>query len=78
MFSEEWPAEITFRKHNNSDDDLPSPVLLDIHFRVAEILHACGRAENMERILRDRGSIACLAEDGSSDVASVIPLLLAL
>lgn len=55
---------VTFEKH--SDYDLPSPVLLSTHATIAKILHASGKAESIDEILRDRSELRCLAPDGST------------
>ncbi|KAJ9221356.1 hypothetical protein DTO271D3_8998 [Paecilomyces variotii] len=55
---------VTFNKHD--DYDLPSPVLLSTHATIAKILHASGKAESIDEILRDRSELRCLAPDGST------------
>ncbi|KAL1969865.1 hypothetical protein VTN77DRAFT_7374 [Rasamsonia byssochlamydoides] len=62
---------VTFKKHGNNCD-LPSPVLLDTHAAIAKILHASGKAEDIERILRDREETRCLAPDGSTDIERLL------
>lgn len=40
-----FPPEVRFRNHDQDKDrDLPSPILLDCHFRLAKILNASGMA----------------------------------
>ncbi|KKA21462.1 hypothetical protein T310_4497 [Rasamsonia emersonii CBS 393.64] len=61
---------VRFKQH--SDCPLPNPDLLKVHAAIAKILHASGKAEDIERILRDREEIRCLAPDGSTDVESLL------
>lgn len=43
---------VTFENHDQDQDhELPSPVLLDCHYRLAHILHASGMSEAFERDL---------------------------
>lgn len=52
--------------------ELPSPELLELHATIARILHASGKAEQAENILKDRKSTLCLAGDGSTDVGAIL------
>ncbi|KAL2012062.1 hypothetical protein VTN00DRAFT_4780 [Thermoascus crustaceus] len=65
---------VKFEKH--SDCDLPSRVLLDTHAAIAKILHLSGKAEDIDRILRDREHIRCLASDGSTDLEKLLSVYL--
>ncbi|RHZ67507.1 HNH endonuclease signature motif containing protein [Aspergillus thermomutatus] len=67
---------VTFRKAGGAENiPLPNPVLLDCHFRVAEILNASGMNEFIDRKIRewedlkDGPDAAQLRPDGSTDVA---------
>jgi hypothetical protein len=64
---------VKFKKHNHCD--LPSRVLLETHAAIARIFHASGKAEELDRILRDHGEIRCLASDGSTDIQTLLPIL---
>jgi hypothetical protein len=66
---------VTFKKAAGAERiPLPNPVLLDCHFRIAEILNASGMSEFIDRKIRDweilkGGSDADqLRPDGSTDV----------
>ncbi|KAF8454859.1 hypothetical protein BDZ91DRAFT_852890 [Kalaharituber pfeilii] len=47
---------------------LPSPLLLGVHAAVAQILHMSGMAEQIDKVMRDRDHIGCLAPNGSTDI----------
>jgi len=49
---------------------LPHPILLQLHAAIAQILHATGMCEYLERIFRGQEELWCLASDGTTDVAS--------
>ncbi|GFF84565.1 hypothetical protein IFM47457_06523 [Aspergillus lentulus] len=58
---------------------LPDPAYLDCHYRVAEILHASGLAEYIERKIQDwedlkqsGGTDGALRPDGSTDVTRIL------
>ncbi|OOF90161.1 hypothetical protein ASPCADRAFT_10910 [Aspergillus carbonarius ITEM 5010] len=66
---------VTFRQaEGHKDIPLPDPVLLDCHYRIAEILHATGLAEVIDRDfdrwdeMRRAPNAAQLREDGSTDI----------
>lgn len=43
-----------------------------MHFRIAKILDASGKGEEIDRILQGREEITCLASDGSTDVEKLL------
>ena len=47
---------------------LPYPELLKIHAVIAQILYASGRAEEIDKVLRDRDEISVLAANGKTDI----------
>jgi len=51
---------------------LPRAALFEAHATVAKILHARGLGEYVEKVLRDRESVRCLAADGSTDIQSLL------
>jgi hypothetical protein len=51
---------------------LPRVALFEAHATVAKILHARGLGEYVEKVLRDRESVRCLAADGSTDIQSLL------
>jgi hypothetical protein len=52
---------------------LPRAALFEAHATVAKILHARGPlGEYVEKVLRDRESVRCLAADGSTDIQSLL------
>ncbi|PGH06273.1 hypothetical protein GX51_02470 [Blastomyces parvus] len=57
---------VRFTKHANYD--LPSRALLGAHAAVARSLHVTGMARTIDQLLRDRGELCGLAEDGSTDI----------
>ncbi|KAJ9292394.1 hypothetical protein DTO021C3_287 [Paecilomyces variotii] len=68
-------GRVTLQQANGAEDvPLPSAVLLDCHWRVAEILNASGMGEEFDRHWREWEDIKmstgddCLKEDGSTDV----------
>lgn len=67
---------IRFTKPQDVDTELPSRVLLATHAAVAQILHASGMAEYVDKILDDREEIRQLSADGSTDLDRLLPALL--
>lgn len=51
---------------------LPSPILLQVHCAVANILHATGRGEKIDRVLCDYDATGGLASDGSTNVSQLL------
>jgi hypothetical protein len=58
---------VQFSNNTNDDIDLPEPILLNVHYAIANILHASGRGEAIDSILDDLQMTRCLAADGSTD-----------
>ncbi len=54
---------------------LPSRTLLGLHAAIAEVLHLTGAGEAIDRVLRDREEIHVLAQDGSTDIESLMHML---
>ena len=69
------PADgiVKFTNHG-STHPLPSPILLGLHYAVANILHATGRGGAAEKLLREKEEICVLAENGSSDVRGLLAI----
>ena len=61
---------IRFRKH--ADVELPSRELLEMHATLAKILHASGMAEHIDKIMKCREEIGCLASDGSTNIQELL------
>lgn len=51
---------------------LPSPELLKLHCAVANILHASGMAEQIDKLLDDNDAIGGFAPNGSTDLAALL------
>jgi hypothetical protein len=51
---------------------LPDARLLEAHAAIAKILHLTGAGEYIEKVLEERRDTACLATDGSTDVARLL------
>ncbi|WEW61288.1 hypothetical protein PRK78_006778 [Emydomyces testavorans] len=66
---------VTLTAHSAAE--LPHPELLKCHAAVAKILYASGRGEKIEEILQELVSIQCVAEDGSTDLSSLVAVSLA-
>lgn len=60
----------TFQQH--SDAALLSPEVLEVHCALAKILHASGMSERIDKIIREREELKCLANDGSSDAKTLL------
>ncbi|KAI2679620.1 hypothetical protein DTO012A7_5744 [Penicillium roqueforti] len=65
----------------NTEYKIPSPAILDAHWRVCEIFNASAMGETIERRLREweglRGSkCAIIREDGTTDLASLLDIAL--
>ncbi|KAL1967979.1 hypothetical protein VTN77DRAFT_2396 [Rasamsonia byssochlamydoides] len=61
---------VKFEKY--ADVDLPSPVLLQIHAALANILHASGTAEYIDKVMEEREEIQCLASNGSTNIQRLL------
>lgn len=51
---------------------LPDPTLLGVHAAIARFLHMSGMGEHIDRIMRDRENIRCLAPDGSTNIGELL------
>ncbi|KAN0076343.1 hypothetical protein V8E54_006485 [Elaphomyces granulatus] len=69
------PADgiVKFTNHG-SRHPLPSPILLGLHYAVANILYATGKGEAAEKLLRYKEEIGVLAENGSSNVRGLLAI----
>lgn len=65
------PTSVMFHQHDPRYA-LPDPELLKIHATIARILYASGKAEEIEKVLRDRDEISVLAANGTTDIASLL------
>ena len=65
--------QVTFEAHNHCD--LPSRILLETHAALARIFNASGKGEQIDKVLRDCDEIRCLASDGSTDIETLLPIL---
>ncbi|KAI5808633.1 hypothetical protein DFH27DRAFT_233494 [Peziza echinospora] len=54
------------------DCPLPSKYLIAVHATLAEILHGSDVMEHLGRLIPKMDELECLAEDGSTDVASML------
>lgn len=59
------------------DISLPEPALLDCHHRIAEVLHASGMSEEIDRRMQEWDDMrdyqdGCLKADGTTDVGRVL------
>jgi hypothetical protein len=54
--------------------DLPGAVHLKLHAAIGKILHASGRAETIERLIRDLGETggSVLSQDGSTNISNLL------
>ncbi|KAI9777150.1 MAG: hypothetical protein M1816_004907 [Peltula sp. TS41687] len=68
-----WPCnnQVTFAT-TDPQIPLPNPKLLEAHAAIARVLQATGMGEFIEKSLREREGIQCLASDGSTDVRSLL------
>lgn len=71
------PKDRILRLSFNGDDSQdgmqpPDSRLLGVHFAVAEILHASGMGDEIDKVIRDMESIRCLQEDGATDVGRIL------
>lgn len=62
---------VTFRQYNQYYQ-LPNPELLSVHATIAKILHATGKAEEADKILKDKDNTGVLAKDGTTDIATLL------
>ena len=54
--------------------DLPEPQYVQLHAAIGKILHASGRAEKIEKLIRDLGGISgsVLSNDGSTNISELL------
>jgi hypothetical protein len=73
LFSRILPVSgiVTFRQCSQYYQ-LPSPELLSVHATIAKILHATGKAEEADKILKDKDNAGVLAKDGTTDIATLL------
>lgn len=64
---------VTFTSQDNRFR-LPEPGLLAIHAAIAKILHATGRGEIVDKILRDYKATRVLSRDGRSDISGLLSI----
>lgn len=76
-------TEITFKQAPGYENlPLPNKEYLECHYRLAQIFHASGMGEYIDRHLRHWDKLkeasegSCLAEDGSSDLTTVLGVAL--
>ena len=55
---------------------LPSPILFQLHCAIANILHATGQGEKIDRVLRDYDDTARLASDESTNISQLLSVKL--
>ncbi|KAN0072057.1 hypothetical protein V8E54_009786 [Elaphomyces granulatus] len=65
--------QVKFERYNHCD--LPSRILLETHAAIARIFNASGKADQIDKVLRDCDEIRCLASDGSTDIETLLPIL---
>jgi hypothetical protein len=58
--------------NHNTGYELPDPILLQTHTIITRILHATGKGEEVEKILRDQDKTSVLAKDGSTDISRLL------
>lgn len=63
---------VMFANNHGTSHELSSPALLEVHATIARILHATGKAKQVDKLQRDMGDIDFLARDGSTDVAALL------
>lgn len=51
-----------------SNEELPHLVILNTHAALAMILHASGKGEQIDKVMRDEDQLRCMAADGSTDI----------
>lgn len=51
---------------------LPDPSLLRVHAAIAKFLHINGMGERIDKIMRDRENIRCLATDSSTNIEMLL------
>ena len=64
--------KIVFKNNGEEGNHLPHPVLLKVHAALARVLEASGAASFLEKILREREETRVIAEDGSTDLMSIL------
>ncbi|KZT10242.1 uncharacterized protein LAESUDRAFT_721578 [Laetiporus sulphureus 93-53] len=71
------PEVVTLSDHSNSGKALPNRAYLSLHAAICKVLHASGRAEELDRILEDlnEGETPVLSHDGSTADLLEIALL---
>jgi len=57
---------------NDPQYTLPSRILLETHAAIAKILHMTEMGEIIDKSLEDRKGVRCLAEDGTTNLQSLM------
>lgn len=75
------PSDRRVRFLPNIEYEIPSPAILETHWRMCEIFNASAMGETIERHIRDwdelKGSgSAVIREDGTTDLASLLHIAL--
>ena len=59
-------------RNHSPNHQPPSPILLEVHACIAEILNASGMGTFIEQILRELEQTRCLAEDEGTNVGALL------
>ncbi|KAJ5554996.1 hypothetical protein N7461_003466 [Penicillium sp. DV-2018c] len=75
------PSDRRVRFVPNTEYEIPSPAILDAHWRLCEIFNASAMGKTIERHIRDweelrHSGCAVVKEDGSTDLASLLDIAL--
>lgn len=66
------PATMTFINHDPRNA-LPNPELIAVHAAIGKILHASGRGDKTEKLIRDLGEgEQMLSPDGTTNISDLL------
>lgn len=61
--------------NHNTPYDPPEPVLLEIYTIITRILHATGKAEQIDKLRYKKDHTGALAKDGSTNIVAIVSVL---
>jgi hypothetical protein len=68
----ELPASATISMTAHDGSPLASPILLQVHCAIANILHATGEGAKIARVLRDYDATVGFASKGSTNISQLL------
>lgn len=71
-------GNVELKNHSDNGTDLPDPSIIRLHACVCRIINAGGAGKAVDKVVKDAYRLPHLAPNGTTDVDSLISLLLTL